>query len=92
MRGPADRGRVGGLGAPQSRGVCEVGVVEGFPALFCVPVCAWGPLQRGAAPAGMVPGEGSRPPPQWAALEGQPFPGGPFSPSPKAAVTPRVNF
>lgn len=77
---------------PRAGGVCEVGVVEGFSALFCVSVCVWGPLQREAAPAGMVRGKGGRPPPQWAGLEVQPFPGGPYLPSSKAAVTPRVNF
>lgn len=89
---PQTGGGLGVAGPPGAGAVCEVGVVEGFPALFCVSVCVWGPLQRGAAPAGMVRGKGGRPPPRWAGLGVQPFPGGPFSPSSKAAVTPRVNF
>lgn len=88
---PQPGGGLGVAGPPGAGGCVRWGLLRGSR-LFFVRVCVWGPLRRGAAPAGMAPGKGGRVPPRWAGLEGQPFPGGPFSPSPKAAVTPRVNF
>lgn len=90
--GPQDRGGLGVAGPPRAGRVCELGVVEGFSALFCVSVCVWGPLQRGLHLLGWCGERGAAHLPSGLVWRFSPFQGVPIPPSSKAAVIPRVNF